>query len=531
MNLSRYIEEMKKLDTAVGIIGIVILCLFLVFVITRMLVGMRRGPGRQGVHVGMTLLSAITSYIIALILSNNIVGSLSANSFDGLIQYLEGIEQGAGEALRDAIASVNLRLIEYLTLIPATIILIPVLTILMFLVLNIIFGIVGFILIRVFKFEKSQNNTHRLIGAFLGGVEALICATILLLPFTGIASLTDQAFTSAIRNADIKDQEDLEEIYTEYITPFTQNPAITFIDKTGSRPMYNGIATVNIDGKKINVREEILDITDVVLAEVPVLEDADLNCPTDREKEAISNVVDVLYESPFMSTIMVGVLQSSASMIRNDVIDLEMGGDYQSLFDDLLTFLEGVSKESLKNDLTTIKNLYFTIADSGVLEAALEGEDLMELLQAKRREGDDTVKNMVEVLQANERTAPLVTSLTEALIATLSNSISVGGDVTVTYDEIKTGMNDVLAVKKDNYATTEEYMEVLSGTLDDTLRDNGIELEEEIVDSIAEYIDTNYSDTEDLTDEEFNDILLHYYDAYLDYLETGNIPEDIPEFD
>ena len=69
-------------------------------------------------------------------------------------------------------------------------------------------------------------------------------------------------------------------------------------------------------------------------------------------------------------------------------------------------------------------------------------------------------------------------------------------------------------------------MNNLSNTLDSTLKDNGIEIEKEVVDTMAEYMDKEYIQTEkikndSLNDEQFTDILLNYYDAYLEYLENG----------
>lgn len=521
---------MQCVDSTIGTIAVGILMLFLVYIILKMLTGMRKGAWRQLITTGVTFLSAVISYVVSVIISNKIVGSLKQDSFDGLIEYVNGIESGAGDSLRETIASMNLELLEYLTLIPATIILIPIFTVALFVAINLLLQLIKAIVFKILKVKKAKNNTDRLLGAILGGLQALICATIFLLPFTSVANMTERVYESAMENIDREDQKDLKETYTDYIQPFTQNPAITFIGKCGSRPIYNGIATIKLDGKKVNLRNEIIEITDLVLEEYPVLKNASATRPNEKAKNSISNILDAVQDSPFLSTLLVDLVQSSSAMIKNDVIDLEMGGNYQSLFDDLLIFLEGVEKATLENDLDTIKKLYFTIADSGVLSAALDGEDLMELLQERRKEGDDTVKNIVDILQANDRTAPLVTSLTEALIATLSTNIDLGGDVTVTYDEIKTGMNDVLAVKKDHYDSEEEYKEVLTGTLDTTLRDHGIELETEIVEDIADYIDTNYSDKQEFTDEEFNDVLLHYYDAYLYYVENGNIPEfGVPE--
>ena len=110
------------------------------------------------------------------------------------------------------------------------------------------------------------------------------------------------------------------------------------------------------------------------------------------------------------------------------------------------------------------------------------------------------------------------------------NHVVDGVEIEVTYEDVKESVSDVLAVKKDNFATEEEYKEELSKTLDNALTDNGIELESEVVDGIADYIDENYSDfIGELTDEQFNDIILEYYDVYLDYINNGTLPEGIPE--
>ena len=85
----------------------------------------------------------------------------------------------------------------------------------------------------------------------------------------------------------------------------------------------------------------------------------------------------------------------------------------------------------------------------------------------------------------------------------------------------------MLSVKEENYDSEEEYKEALSSVLDSTLKDHGIELEEEIVDGIADYVDENFSEVDTLTDEEFNGILLHYYEAYQEYVNSGEIPEGV----
>ena len=110
----------------------------------------------------------------------------------------------------------------------------------------------------------------------------------------------------------------------------------------------------------------------------------------------------------------------------------------------------------------------------------------------------------------------------------MSQQAGISENAQATYDNIKASINkDILSIKKEDYATDEEYVTEVSCALDNTLKENNITLEKEIVDSMAQYVTDNYSDIDEITDEQVNDIILSYYDAYLDYLETGEIPDGI----
>ena len=114
-------------------------------------------------------------------------------------------------------------------------------------------------------------------------------------------------------------------------------------------------------------------------------------------------------------------------------------------------------------------------------------------------------------------------------------------DTTEVYNEVKDGLKDVLAIERptppifaDDMTFEEreeaairyeeerqQYMQQMTESLDSTLRDNGIELEDELVSGIADYIDDNVDDKNEYSDDELNEIILSYYDVYLEYLENG----------
>ena len=532
MELFEYITLMREMYTPTAIAGVAILGVFLIIIILKMLGGMHRGGWRQLVRTGVTLFAAMVSYFVAVGLSNRIIGSIKVNELEALILEIEARLPELAALIRQALEGVNPEIVEYLLLLPATIVIVPLLATVIFLLINLLLKIARAIIIKVMEFKRAKNNTQRLCGAVLGALEALIWITMVLLPLCAILTLADTAYTEAVDNAEGEDKVALSEVYDEYFIPFTKNPAISFVRTLGADVMADGIATVRIDGKPTNMRDEVLSWAHLVIAEARGLRGADLASLSAENKEAIDAIIDALSRSPYMSHLLVGAVQSASSVISSDLIPVDFGGEYRHLLDELVLFLGSVDLESLGGDLNTVKGLYFTLSDSGILSEIMAGNsDIMGLLDQRREAGDDVLASIIEILKGNSRTNSLLTSITKTLISSISTSVTINGvEVEVSYESVKESVNEVLSVKREDFTTDEAYKTVLTATLDKALTDNGIELEEEIVNGIADHIDENYSDfVGELTDEEFNDILLEYFDAYLDYVNSGDLPEGVTE--
>ncbi len=532
MSLFGFVAKMKESDSVVALIGILLLSFFLIVIILKMLFGMRRGTWRQLIRTGLTAVSAIASYIFACVVSDKILGSTDMAKIEDLIVKIESKIPESGEFLRKFLLSFEVGVFESIMLLPATLILVPILATVLFLFINLILKIVRVILVKVLDIEKAKNNHQKLCGTLLAAVEAIIWLIMVSLPITGVVGLVNRAYDASVSSRYADENVELKRIHNEYLSPFTDNPAFTFMDKMGSGAMSDGIATVEINGQDVNLRNEVVTITSIVMAETTTFKNTDRDNLSAECKEGIENIIGGVCNSPYLTTVVSGSLRNAGVLLDLDIIKYDEGSEFAGIIDGFVGYLKTITNETLYEDLTTMKELYFVISDSGAISVLVDGDaDLWTVLQDRRKEGNDAISKLIDILQSNERTSGLIKTITEALIASLATQIETpdGTVVTVTYDELKDGMTDVLAVKQEPGQSREEYMENLSTTLDNTLTEHGIKLEYEIVDSIAEYIDENYSNKEEFTDEEFNDVLLHYYDAYLEYLETGEVPDDLPE--
>jgi len=195
-----------------------------------------------------------------------------------------------------------------------------------------------------------------------------------------------------------------------------------------------------------------------------------------------------------------------------------------------LEIFRTTTPENLSGDLKTLSDIYFVLSDSGVLTAFNDGSDaITEAMNATDSEGKTTANKIIEIAKSNERMTPLLTALTKLSITAMQNGTGIDEKSFETFESIKSGINtSVLTIDKNGYENEEDYVADVSSALDETLKTNGIELEKEIVDGIADYVADNYSETKEITDEEACDIILNYYDAYLKYKETGEVPEELP---
>ena len=536
MNFFTYLNKMKELGSIPALVGMGIFALFLIVIIVKMFIGIRRGTKRQIVHLLLTCAAAIISVGVATYLSNHIIGSLSSDNFQGLLEAIDGVAPGVGTSLLDTLSKVNNpEIIEYIILLPATLFVLPLLAALLFFVVNLLFKIVYIIVVKILKFKKAKTSPERLGGAVLAAVEAIICMMVLFLPINGTLGLVDNVFETAIE-AEIDDSGDLEEIYEEYLVPFTKNPAISFLNNMGGSKIADRIATVKIDGEKTNIRAEITDATRLVLFDITQLAEADFKQLSPGEKVAVTNVINAVCDSEFMSNLMVGVVNTLASAIDSGEIPLSKGGDFQPVVEEAIAYIRNISTETLKEDLHTIKDLYFVILDSGVLTAIDDGQDIMTLLKEKSDEGDDSINKIKDILKANPRTNSMVTALTKSLVNSLipeDTTIVVDGkEIEVSYETVKESVNEILTVTKEN-KTEEEFKDDLKDKLNKVLvEDNKIEIEdEEIIDGIVDHINENYDEIYgavgditgggELTDEQFNDIIFSYLDAYLEYVNNS----------
>ncbi len=501
--------------------------------------GLRRGIQRQTVRTATIILSIVLSVVAIKIGYGRIFSYLDAMTVEELVN--KGIELGLLSSSDDLSVLYNLEMatLEYILAIPLTLIIAPLVFVVLFIVISAIMLIVHAIVSGVLGFKKKKNNgVTRLCGMALGAVQGLLVSAMVLLPFVGLSNLAAGAMDTMRDNTSASETEqELVATYDENVKPIAECASMKIMGVCGGKIVYNIVATTSVEGESFNMRGEV-DTVLSVYSEYSSLEGMEWHSLKDSDKATIESMLDKIENSDYFAPLLASLARGlSKTVTEGEMLD-EMEEPMKTLFCDVFGIFATSTKDNFFTDVDTILDLYYLFSDEGILEAIVdtdsgevpddspsgEEEDIMSMLGRKDEEGNTVISRAITLLQDNPRTAPIVTSLMKISLSMMVNTAGdeMAGDTGLTteeieevYDNVKQGLNDVVQIKKEDYASDEEYKDAVSASLDETFRANNIELDEDIIDVVADHVIENFGDVEEVTDEHIVEVILEYYDAYL----------------
>ena len=492
--------------------------------------GLRRGISRQLVRTLTIIASGIISFILSTATLKKISEYLDGKTMADIKQLL--IDKGMFFTSENIawIENFDVHTLELILAIPLSLIIMPLIFVILFILISGVMLIAHWLLSAIFGFKKRRNNFFtRLLGMGLGFIQGVAVAGLVLMPVIGIGVSASESI--AALNSEAPEDETtvmLTKKYNTYIKGTVESPTFKFLEKYGMNALYTKIATVDIDGKSFDMTELIPDIT-MVASEASGLKGADFKNLTSENEATIEGLLDDIEKNAYLTEILAGSINALSHAYTDGTFNVEIGEPFNSVIDSAVSIFHTSDASNVHTDLDTVADVLFIISRDGVLSAFDKGSDAMlDVLTKRDVNGETTVNRVVNTINSNERTKPLVTLITKLSVTVMSQQAGISENAQETYDNIKASINeDILSINKEHYETEEEYVAEVSSALDNTLKENNITLEKEIVDTMAQYVTDNYSDIDEITDEQANDIILSYYDAYLDYLETGEVPDDL----
>ena len=511
------------------------LIVVLLFTVWQLYRGYRRGFKRQLIHTAFMAVSVIIAFAVSGSAADSIISTLLELDAGSLAAELQSIAPGLEipKEIIDTLDTINMEILAYVISLPIALIVPPVVFLVLYFVITAIANILCSITLLCIGFLLGDRN-KRNIGLAIGAVEGLAMAIILLRPIAGFSGLiTDTTNTiSNILTEDVEEAVDedededvddyvdrvvVEDAESEFTFEYKESGTLRLVRKLGGDSTMRSLSTITINDEKYHLSDEYRNILSIISI-VTEFDDTDFTALTSEDKAILDSTLERIYRSKYLTNVCSAVLQFLGGAMTYAEPLFDISPDYHGLIVAMAGVFSNGNADTFDEDLGTLKEAYYILSDSGVLSVFEDNDALSKALTSTDRTGRTVINRVTTLLNKNDRTRPIITELTKLSLKLMST-----GDSVITeelYENVKGGVADAIAIDKSNYATEEEYKAAVTASLDNTLKENDIDLDPEIVADIADYIDENYEDLKDATDEQINEVILSYHDAYIEYLKN-----------
>lgn len=502
--------------------------------------GFSRGFGKTAIRILTVLAAAVVTYVFILVAFKSIDEWFVGKTIDELISsFMPDYRAGLDENTLALIDSIDAATAERIIMLVFGLVVGPTVFIAGFYLIKAVLMVLYWILSAILGFSSRDKGFLSTIGGgLLGLAQGALIAYICLIPisgFTGIVAELREPLTGEDKPAETVEM--IDGAYTAYIDDVLDNPVLKIVGEYGGNMLFNQMTTLAVNGENVDMRKEAKNLAEIAVDAIPLANEFKWDQLTPEHKGALLAILDDVGDDKYAADIVAGILRSLAASIHADGLPIEMEEPFASFADEFVGIFDSSTSENLKPDLKTFLEVYFILSDAGVLtEFTPEGESTPEtvedLLIVDNGEGT-VISRVITKLNLNPRTAPIVTSLAKFSLQLMAESAgnTLGEDVNIAevYEDVKTGMNSVLDAVNDDNLSRDEKKEAVKETLDTTLKDTGIitedlGLSEEVMDTIADYAVDNFYGIDELTDQDINNAILSYYDAYIN---GEPLPDDL----
>ena len=538
-------ELMAWLTETFSSFAAIAVVVFLGFALWGAFQGFRRSIFRQVIHVVVTFITAVIAF------------SLTSGACDAILQsfidltpaeFVAALEQSLlengvvlTEEVKGVLATFDMATIGYaLALIINTIAAPAVFAILFGLI-----ALVGKIVTSVLCFfvPKGQTLTYKILGVVGGVLEGALIAGVVLLPLVGWVNIAGGAVDVIRENAPADDEAAVEivEFYDEIVLPLEKHAIFQMVGGLGGDAALEKIATVEIDGQKKDLRNEF-NVVIKLGYDISKLSETDFLALTEGDKSIIDGIVDECDSSIIVSRITCGVVNGIADAISGGVIPVQVTDTYYNILMEAVAILgsEKTNPATLGQNLTTFKNIYYTLSDNGVLAVFKQSEDgatategdITAALTNKDENGDTVLNKIINELDKNENTRSLIPLVGKLAMAALYDSLGIPEGSEEAYEQVKETIQEVLTVDTSDPNAKETIEESLTETLESigiTVSDNGAEgtISSEAIEVMAEYVmekqdeikeklEQENIDIENISDADILNVILSYYTNFLE---------------
>ena len=530
-------DILHEIPNATSLLCEAAVIIFMAFILWGTIQGMRRGFHRQKFHLAVTMVVALLSFGLIYVLCGNIINLFSHITAAQVIGIAEMALASFGaevpREILEILKNVDMSVIGYLVAFIVNAVAAPILFALVFIVLGILGKAVAS-LIGLF-IPRGKKYISEVFGGLLGAVEGAIIVFALVLPIVGIFNISDSVVDVARENiADSEDAPYVEVIaeaidaYDEFVAPFTNSSVVETVGSLGGDYLLDKLATVQVNGKATDLRDEIPSILNFAFSVQKISGINFADGISSGEKAAILDAIDHLDDSLIISNVSYEAIKVGALSMDLLIPEASEGEFDISMFKDVAvdTIVNKTTPETLDDNIRTLVNTFFILADNGMLE----GGDFIAVLMSADENGVTVLSKVTAELEKNENTAHIVPTLAQLVVDSMMPEES-----KEIYEDVKESISEIVKIDTEG-KTTEEVEEEVKDTVVDMLESFDIvigeeesDVTEEQIDVVVEFITEELmngnlkvpvDENGNISDQDLLDLLLKYADKFGGGLET-----------
>lgn len=504
-------------------ISLIFASIFLVLTLIGLIKGLLRGVKRQGIRIATIIFSVIAALALTTMISTLMEELCADKNLEELLMVL-GLNKIFPPEVLDILACYDATTIERLIDLPFLAIIMPFIFSGCFVFISILAYIVHGVFCLILGYSKKELPFgERCGGMVVGLLQGVIVSLIFLLPFMNLFGMASDINDELVENGETAESNAFCQVYTEYLEPTCESALFTTSYDSFVCSMCDSFATVDINGEDVNLRHTTSFLVAGVY-DIFNFGSFDWSNPTEEQCASLEQMIGDISGDKYVSFILSGFLRGTAKAVDTGLFALELEEPVAGVIHSLIAIFTELDEEDFAEDVDTVLDVYLILAREDVLSSLIGGttESISNIFTQKDSEGKTVIKRVTARIEANERMRSLISMLSNLTLSIMMDSIGIENGAEI-YTTVSEGIKDIISIDKSQYATKEEYHEAVSNELAETLAEHGIDIDDSVVDGMATHFVDNYSDLDDLSDDEINDIILSYYDSYYKNL-NGSIP-------
>lgn len=503
------------------------------------LVGMSRGMYKTAIRLVTLGLCLFLTYHASHMITDYLHSRFVGRTVEEIItEFWPAYSTSLTDQIRGVINSFDAETMERLVATGTVVLILPIVFMIVFYVLKLLSMLIYFLLHALLRVGVRKSMVSKLMGILLGAIQGAFIVWALVMPIGGIAGIAEDARPKLTTDKEPYVIDMVEGIYTDYVDAVCDNAVVKMVRGFGGDTMFAEITTVTVADETVDMQKEAIVILEIVADGYPLIKDG-FNWTELREQDrrAMNAILEDVSSDEYTANTVAGVLRGIAKARKDGHFDFGFQEPFNTFMDDMIQIFSDSDRNTIEGDFRTFLDVYFLLDDAHVLThfgAGTSSTVAEELLGATDENGTKIVTKVINKLSENPRTAPLVTSLTKFSLKLMAESVGnilpEGTDTDKIYDDVKVGMQDVLVNVNDESIPEEEKHEIVKDSLNDALVNSGVikedaPLNEDVMDTMTDYVMENFNGKEELTDDDINNAILSYYNQY--GIPEGVNPDDI----